>query len=471
MATKIPFGERDGRMVTADSVERGKACGCVCPACGGALIANKGDLKIHHFSHQRTSDNCPHPAETALHRMAKQILANTRYFDVPEWMVTSRADLADSEGRAEISCSGVAHACQAGRFVVDEAHLEQATEDGRLRPDVRLIGHPEGREDIEPFEIWVEVAVTHPVDEQKLARLRQAGTRCLELDLSEWDPMNAIEELTDVLLGANGRKAWKSHPNEPRARETAYRKAYAEACRVRQEKKRREAREKRKREIELKRQQERKRRRAERREQIRAIAVRAIVEAKRIVLPAVGVGGLVTRPEGRWVIEKATEITPEWDSDTRFPADVRIEGPEGVLWIQLLSRAESRYRARKKEVPPEGPVVTIDLIWLEKNGKKIDPKMLSYTLRHRAKLKQWRRIPLDATPSTAIPANSKVEQTAAVPDAKPPKSGRPRSRRAALLAHGAVRPQTGRINYDDYAISPIHEPAYLIVPLPRTLLG
>ena len=51
---KNPFGLRDGSIVTIEDIsesERGKKCGCVCPSCGAALIARKGEEREHHFAH------------------------------------------------------------------------------------------------------------------------------------------------------------------------------------------------------------------------------------------------------------------------------------------------------------------------------------------------------------------------------------------------------------------------------------
>lgn len=50
---KIPFGIRgvDGELVDVHDVERGIACGCICPSCKAPLNAKKGDVKEWHFAH------------------------------------------------------------------------------------------------------------------------------------------------------------------------------------------------------------------------------------------------------------------------------------------------------------------------------------------------------------------------------------------------------------------------------------
>ena len=41
-----------GEVLSIDKVERGLACGCVCPACGTRLEARKGEIVRHHFAHE-----------------------------------------------------------------------------------------------------------------------------------------------------------------------------------------------------------------------------------------------------------------------------------------------------------------------------------------------------------------------------------------------------------------------------------
>src|SRR5690349_237693 len=68
-------------MVSPGDVESGLACGCICPGCEAPLIAKKGDKVVWHFAHEGAA--CDNGAETAIHRMAKQILAEERTVALP----------------------------------------------------------------------------------------------------------------------------------------------------------------------------------------------------------------------------------------------------------------------------------------------------------------------------------------------------------------------------------------------------
>ena len=72
----IPFGWHipSKRMVAATEVPNGRACECICAACGVRLQTRQGAIRVWHFAHDEET-NCQHAAEAAIHRMAKQMLS------------------------------------------------------------------------------------------------------------------------------------------------------------------------------------------------------------------------------------------------------------------------------------------------------------------------------------------------------------------------------------------------------------
>ena len=61
------------KIVPIVDAERGLACNCICDKCLKPLIAAKGDSNEWHFRHYEKS-NCNGGQETALHKLAKQLL-------------------------------------------------------------------------------------------------------------------------------------------------------------------------------------------------------------------------------------------------------------------------------------------------------------------------------------------------------------------------------------------------------------
>lgn len=70
---QIPFASRlDGTLVHVSQVESGFHADCLCLGCDKPLVAHKGSIKVHHFSHHEVV-TCN--AETVLHKAAKRILS------------------------------------------------------------------------------------------------------------------------------------------------------------------------------------------------------------------------------------------------------------------------------------------------------------------------------------------------------------------------------------------------------------
>jgi hypothetical protein len=81
---KLVYGvDPFGNMRHISEVERGDACGCICPACDAPLTARKGSENFHHFGHQ-VSSSCVTAPETALHRLGKEIVATKLILFLPE---------------------------------------------------------------------------------------------------------------------------------------------------------------------------------------------------------------------------------------------------------------------------------------------------------------------------------------------------------------------------------------------------
>jgi hypothetical protein len=161
----VPFGMRNGRPVFVSEVAPGVDCGCTCPECGEPLIARNRDFpnrrRVRHFQHARASV-CGGGFETAIHRMAKEILATSESLLLPRW----------ASGEFVI---------EPEPFAVTSARIEASLLDGAVRPDALMRG---AAKDIEFRTLCVEVRVHHAVDETKRSLLSNHGLDAIEIDLS-----------------------------------------------------------------------------------------------------------------------------------------------------------------------------------------------------------------------------------------------------------------------------------------------
>lgn len=155
---KLKYGLLGDKLVCIDDVESGLACGCVCPHCKARLVAKKGEQRAKHFSHYKLAD-CNHGTETALHLMAKNIVAKTRKVFVPYVPKTEY----DFSPRGSV-------------VTFEKAEIEKALA-GNVRGDVILYSGNS--------YLNVEIKVTHEVDIDKTVELFNLGVPTVEVDLSD----------------------------------------------------------------------------------------------------------------------------------------------------------------------------------------------------------------------------------------------------------------------------------------------
>lgn len=165
----------DGRMVHITEVPSGLACSCICAACRLPLVAVKGSIRANHFRHHDV-EQCATAIETALHRLAKQILEERRRLLLPALQITT--------------IRGSTTLRPAQELTFDTVRLEQRLDS--IIPDVIVTK--------DGYELLVEIHVTHAAPPEKVASIRALGLSSIEIDLSgePYDlPVAEVERLLD----------------------------------------------------------------------------------------------------------------------------------------------------------------------------------------------------------------------------------------------------------------------------------
>lgn len=174
------YGLIDGKLIHISKVQSGLACGCICPNCKAALIARKGEKNKHTFAHRSKAESCGGGQETALHLLAKDIIANQRTVYIPP-------EGKDREGR--VKC-------------FDSVALEVRDYDGII-PDIIA------RDGAETLNI--EIRVNHAIDSEKQSKLKAANLRTIEIDLHDLLDDFSKETVEEALL-CEGRATWMYSP-------------------------------------------------------------------------------------------------------------------------------------------------------------------------------------------------------------------------------------------------------------------
>ena len=187
--SKLIYALKDGNIVSIDDVPSGKDCGCVCPACGNKLWARKGEQRMHHFAHEPHT-HCEYGYESSLHLAAKVILSRSKKMVIPPVYV----EFPQSGKPEELLYPEK-------KIPVDRVELEKHFDD--IIPDIVVYSGDK--------YFFIEIYVTHPIDDEKLKKLKEKNISTIEIDLSKIKRDISVVELSDILLNSNSQKSWKYH--------------------------------------------------------------------------------------------------------------------------------------------------------------------------------------------------------------------------------------------------------------------
>jgi hypothetical protein len=195
----LPFAIRksDGEFVTAEDVERGLKCDCICPGCASAVMAKQGTEKIWHFAHHQAAA-CADGYEKSVHELAKQLIRQRKSLLLPSLDVVARG--RDAFGIDLIE-----------RELIFDASLcdfEKCTSNADIGP-VTVDVHGQLRD----RQLIIEVTVFHRISPDKQERIEQTGIGAMEIDLSRFKTEQAtLPKLEDAIFCDSSIRKWIFHP-------------------------------------------------------------------------------------------------------------------------------------------------------------------------------------------------------------------------------------------------------------------
>lgn len=213
----IPFGwhEPTRRMVTVTEVENGRGCECICTACKVRLQARQGAIRVWHFAHDEET-NCLHAAEAAIHRMAKQMIAERGLVFVPH-----RQRSRTIHGKKRVWTETITVTVQSDRIQIladcaQEKTIGASRSAGEFRrPDVFAL--------LDEHPLAIEIRNTHAVDVDKQEWLERQGYSVLEIDIADIEqlPPDQIHEALEVrLFQSSEHSVWLAHARDPEGERT-----------------------------------------------------------------------------------------------------------------------------------------------------------------------------------------------------------------------------------------------------------
>ena len=162
---KYALQKDTNELVFVDNVLNGLRCECICPYCKEPLVAkNEGRKRGHHFAHYNGAD-CGKARMTTLHLLAQNILQTSKQVMSPSY----NGEYVQQKARL---------------ITFDEVTLEKVIiQQGiQRKPDcIGIVIDKKGNE----HTLWIEIRVTHKVDEEKEKDIKSLKQSCIEIDLSD----------------------------------------------------------------------------------------------------------------------------------------------------------------------------------------------------------------------------------------------------------------------------------------------
>jgi ribosomal protein S27AE len=203
--SKLVYGLKDNILYHIDEVDNGINCNCVCPNCGGKLLAKHGEVKEHHFAHEAKECDITIAQETALHIIAKEIISEMKYIVLPKVIIEDTfAFYSKEEYRKIINKENLIFKIEKYKEInknVDNVVVEKYI--GNIKPDIVI--------EIDGKQILCEIAVTHFIDEEKKQKIINLDIPTIEIDLSQYKKtVNNLgkEDLKNIIVKDTMHKKW-----------------------------------------------------------------------------------------------------------------------------------------------------------------------------------------------------------------------------------------------------------------------
>ncbi|GAB6140937.1 hypothetical protein JCM14076_16660 [Methylosoma difficile] len=192
MGIKLGHGLKDGKVVRVTDIDvaNGLACNCICLDCKSSLqaIKKEGNKYRPHFRHHSIKNDreilaCKASEETAIHFHAKDIIEKLKSIVLPAYEV----NVIKHNGKGIRT-----HTIKKQRFITfDSIHNENVTNTsqghGDIKPDlIAYFGN---------HRLFIEIAVSHPSEKEKIESLKKHNVSAIEIDLSKFSRTATADDL------------------------------------------------------------------------------------------------------------------------------------------------------------------------------------------------------------------------------------------------------------------------------------
>lgn len=191
------FGLRNGQLKHISEVNNGLLCNCYCPFCKNKLIAkNEGKERTKHFAHYKY--DCLYGSETAIHYAVKEILESAKMIKVPKIEILLEPLDKDDLRSIDLIFKRYYDVIERNYIKVESVLIENKF--NNIIPDIIIVSNN--------TRIFIEVAVTHFVDDVKLEKIKNLNTSAIEIDMSKFKYFEDLEKIRDYVINEIENKKW-----------------------------------------------------------------------------------------------------------------------------------------------------------------------------------------------------------------------------------------------------------------------
>jgi len=184
---------RSGSKKHIDEVPKNKNNGqyhCLC--CQQVVIVRKGEVRNAHFAHTPSEksekelqnlyrEKLLHYDETDLHKKAKIYFSNLKQLKIPAQKISMNSK-KDFNGE-KFSC----YSDEISEIILEVIDTNKELKIGDVIPDVILKVKPIDQPNADALDIFIEVFVSHKVNDLKKRKLQNNELNCIEINLSSFD--------------------------------------------------------------------------------------------------------------------------------------------------------------------------------------------------------------------------------------------------------------------------------------------
>lgn len=208
-----------GILVSIDEVKNGLDCNCICPSCKAPLVArNNGEIREHHFAHYKNS-SCATGYQTSLHLLAKELINEMKMIIIPPVY----CDIFYENPNREKGYYFKKEEIEKERLLAKVDVKLEIKENGII-PDIIVQS--------DNYKVFVEIYVTHKVDETKKQIAKDNNIFMIEINLNKEDRLISKEKLSKYLFEDSSKSSWINNPsvNEENEEQKRFEKEFIKKC-------------------------------------------------------------------------------------------------------------------------------------------------------------------------------------------------------------------------------------------------